>query len=242
MSQAVKFTGLRGSLSQPVWCDGPKSVDALRLCGVSLSFPGSHGEPQMVFEPSDLDIPLDRSVALLGRRQAGKTALLRLLAGRLRPASGRVARPSSLSPIINAGRFLHMSMAGLENIRFIARTYGLQADAVTRAVVSFCAGYTVLTTAVRNMDSNERRRLEVAVAMALPFGCYLLDDAQQIPPALMQTCREATRARCAGLIFATHLPRLVGQYADAAVVVANRTLRMFNDPGKAIKFFEKEDR
>ncbi len=217
----------------------------IALCGVGRSFPGPGGRPRVVFRPSDLDIPTDRAVAILGGRGAGKTVLLELLASRLRPdAGGRVLPPVSwglgdgVSPVINAGRLLHPGLTGHENCRFVARLYGLDADRLVRAVEAFCGLGAALGEPVRALEGGVRRVLECSLALMLPFACYLLDDAQQLPGPVLARCLAAARARGAGLIFATAVPRLARLRADAAVVIAETTLRRFDDCAAAIAWLD----
>lgn len=215
------------------------------LCGVGRSFPGPGARPRVVLQPSELDIPTDRPVAILGGRGAGKTVLLELLAGRLRPDSGgRVLPPTSwrpedgFSPVINAGRLLHPGLTGLENCRFVARVYGLDADRLMRALDAFCGLGAVLGERVRAMEGGMRRVLECSLALMLPFACYLLDDAQQLPAPVLARCLAAARARGAGLIFAAAVPRLARLHAEAAVVIAEATLCRFDDCAAAIAYLE----
>lgn len=215
------------------------------LCGISRSFPGPGRRPRVVLQPSEIDIPTDRPVAILGDRGAGKTMLLELLAGRLRPdAGGHVLPPAAwlsgggFSPVINAGRLLHPGLTGLENCRFVARVYGLDADRLVRAVDAFCGLGAALGERVRAMEGGPRRVLECSLALMLPFACYLLDDAQQLPAPVLARCFAAARARGAGLIFATAVPRLARLHAEAVVVIAAATLRRFDAAVAAVAWME----
>ncbi len=206
------------------------------LCGVSRSVPGPGGRPRVVLHPSDLDIPTDRPVAILGGRGAGKTTLLELLAGRLRPdPGGRLLPPAAwrpgdgFSPVLNAGRLLHPGLTGYENARFVARLYGLDADALLRAVDAFSGLGAALGERVRALEGGARRVLECSLAIMLPFACTLLDDAQQLPAPVLTRCLAAARARGAGLIFATAVPRLACSRAESVIVIADGILQREDD-------------
>ncbi|MEM9845080.1 MAG: ATP-binding cassette domain-containing protein, partial [Pseudomonadota bacterium] len=72
-----------------------------------------------------LSLPVGKSLALLGRNGAGKSTLLQLIAGTLKPDSGYIRSAGTISwPVGFAGSF-HPDLTGGQNIRFIARIYGV---------------------------------------------------------------------------------------------------------------------
>ncbi|MDD9922450.1 MAG: ATP-binding cassette domain-containing protein, partial [Boseongicola sp.] len=81
------------------------------------------------------EFPKTGAVALIGRNGAGKSSLLRLIAGTLRPDSGRVYVRGTVSwPIGFAGSF-HGDLTGLQNTRFVARIYGVDSDRLAAFVL-----------------------------------------------------------------------------------------------------------
>ena len=76
--------------------------------------------------------PAGRATALLGRNGAGKSSLLAMMAGTLRPDAGRVVRHGTVSwPVGFAGAF-HPDLTGVQNTRFVARVYGVDSAAGVR--------------------------------------------------------------------------------------------------------------
>jgi capsular polysaccharide transport system ATP-binding protein len=210
----------------------------IHLCDVSKGFLAPGAPPRVVLRPTSVDLPSDRVLALLGGRGEGKTTVLRLLSGGCRGEQGATLFQGSFSPVVNAGRFLHASLTGIENMRFVARSQGLDEDELMLAVDAFCGAGRSLASPVRTMEPATRRGLEVAVAMVLPADCYLIDDAHALPPGLLARCIEAARARGAGLVFATAVTRLALLHADAAVVIRDATLRVFDHPAEGVAFQE----
>ncbi len=206
------------------------------MCGVGQSFRAGGGRRQVVLAPTSLDIPVDRLVAVVGDRGAGKTTLLRIIAGLQRPEQGRVLRPGQLSPLINGGRLMHPGLTGLENLRFVARCYGFPPDGLTAAVDAFCALGWRLTLPTQALDAAARRSLEAAVAMVIPFAAYLMDDAQQLPPALLAQCVEVARAQGSGLLAATTSVRWARQNADSVVALRHGVVQVFDNAERAMAF------
>src|SRR5690606_2855856 len=100
--------------------------------------------------------PANRNVALLGPNGAGKSTLLRLISGAESPDTGRIVRRASLSwPLGFSGGF-NGSMTGIENIRFVARTYGADSDEVVDYVAEFSELGTSLRLPVKTYSTGMR--------------------------------------------------------------------------------------
>jgi ATP-binding cassette subfamily B protein len=61
--------------------------ESLRFDRVSFHYPGSD---RLILDGLDLDVPVGRSLAVVGLNGAGKTTLVKLLAGLYRPSSGSI--------------------------------------------------------------------------------------------------------------------------------------------------------
>jgi capsular polysaccharide transport system ATP-binding protein len=214
----------------------------VHLVSVAKSFPGGAHAPRIVFRPTTVSLPTDRRVAILGDKRVGKTTLLQMLARKLIPDQGRLIAPVRFSPVVNSGGLLHPKLTVLENIRFLARLFGADAERLAFAVDALNGGDIRLDTPFKTHDSGGRKDLEAAVAIALPFDCYLFDDAGQLGPDLIERCFEAAKWRGAGFIFASTSSRLARQFADAILVIGDMTLYPFADAEEGIRFFERQRR
>ena len=122
-------------------------------------------------------------VALTGANGAGKTSLLRSLAGFLRPDAGTVAYEGvELSEARR--RHLHWQgpLDGLKSARragdelaFQARYAGANADGIA-AAVDLLALTPLLDLEVRQLSAGQKRRLALARLIAAPRPLWLLDE------------------------------------------------------------------
>ncbi len=78
----------------------------------------------------DLEVRCGRILALLGRNGAGKTTMLRILAGLIRPTEGAVSFPSSPPGggrgrvgVVGHGSWIYQELTGEENLLFFGRLY-----------------------------------------------------------------------------------------------------------------------
>jgi capsular polysaccharide transport system ATP-binding protein len=134
------------------------------------------GLRKQVLDRVTLRFPADRNVAIMGPNGSGKSTLMRLLAGAEQPDEGHVIRNVSVSwPLGFAGGF-NGSMTGIENIRFIARVYGADSEAVIERVTDFAELGQSLRLPVKTYSSGMKARLAFGMSMAIDFQCYLIDE------------------------------------------------------------------
>ena len=194
-----------------------------------------------VFRPSDISLPTDRRLAVLGRRRSGKTTLLKILAGKLRPDLAKLLESAQFSPVANAGGLFHPKLNVVDNVRFLADLYCVDAARMYRGLLEFCQIKSDKDIAAKSNDPALRRSLEVAAIMFLPFSCYLVDDAAHLSSEFVDRCFAAAEHRGAGLIFATSNARMARQHAQAVLVIAERSLHLFDDVEEASEFFGQRD-
>lgn len=159
-----------------------------------------------LFEGLSLTVAAGEAVALTGRNGAGKTSLLRAVAGLLRPAAGAVRFEGAAEPE-DARAALHLvgHQDGLkgartagEELRFWTRWFG-GAPADAEAALDRFDLRRLADLEVRRLSAGQRRRLALARLTAAPRPLWLLDEP-------MAPLDADWRARF-GQIMAEHLAR-----------------------------------
>lgn len=210
------------------------------LSSVSKTY-RSVGHPlNVVFMPMTVSLPTERRVALLGRSLTGKSVLLRLLSGLEAPDTGQVVAPVRLSPIANSSAVFDQRMTIGDNIRYLARLYGVDAETLTLATVSYCRTALPIESPILALPRSLRRALDVALVAVLPFDCYLLDHLTSLDAASIGRYVANAAHRNAGVIFATGRVYDVREHADFVVVVHGKSLYPFDDVNEAIQFYDRQ--
>lgn len=195
-----------------------------------------------VFEGLTLTLPAGRSLGLLGRNGAGKSTLLQIIAGILRPSTGRVIRESRISwPIGHANSF-HPDMTGLQNTRFLARVYGVDSDNLASFVEEFADIGVHFHMPLRTYSNGMRARLSFGVAMGIPFDTYLIDEVTAAgDKAFRARSRDVFRARMkqADAIMISHSMADMRKFCNAGLVLHEGRLELFDDIQNAIARHEK---
>ncbi|HFQ15232.1 MAG TPA: ATP-binding cassette domain-containing protein, partial [Rhodobacteraceae bacterium] len=95
------------------------------------------GQQKIVIDNLNLTLPTGRSLALLGRNGAGKSTLLQMIAGTMRADSGRIISDGTISWPVGFGGSFHKELTGAQNVRFIARIYGVDTEGLLAFVDDF---------------------------------------------------------------------------------------------------------
>ncbi len=185
--------------------------------------------------------PAGRATALLGRNGAGKSSLLAMIAGTLRPDAGQVVRHGRVSwPVGFAGAF-HPDLTGAQNTRFVARVYGVDSRSLLGFVRDVSGLGDAMRQPVRRYSSGMRARLGFAISMGIPFDMYLVDEVTAVGDAAFRRETSAllkARLGQAGAIVVSHAPAQLRGLCTAGAVLEAGRLRMFDDLEEAIAVYQ----
>lgn len=210
----------------------------IRFENVSKGF-WADGTRKQVIDQLNLTLPAGRSLALLGRNGAGKSTLLQLIAGTLKPDSGRVWSEGTISwPVGFAGSF-HPDLTGVQNTRFIARIYGVDTDALVDFVRDFAEIGPHFYEPVRSYSAGMRSRLAFGNSMGIRFDTYLVDEVTAVGD--QQFRRKSRRVflermRVSSAIVVSHNMSDIRDFCDEGLVLEDGKVTHFSDLNDAIVY------
>jgi len=155
----------------------------IRLKGVSKAFGA-----QLALASVDVEIPQGSYVAVMGANGAGKTTMLKVIAGLAAPTSGSVtiagiemrkAGPRLRAQVgfVSHETMLYADLTARENLRFHAKLFGLPRprEAAERAAERLDVGH-ALDKPVRALSRGTRQRVALARALIHDPSVILLDE------------------------------------------------------------------
>ncbi|MDQ1360200.1 MAG: type transport system ATP-binding protein [Acidimicrobiaceae bacterium] len=182
----------------------------------------------------DLEVTTGETVLVEGPNGAGKTSLLRLCAGLVAPASGRVS-VLGLDPVRHrtalrrrVGFLAHAShlyddLTVRENVKFAVRAAGGSIDRIPAACDRLGLAGRLLRTSAAKLSAGQRRRVALAVLVARSPELWLLDEphAGLDAEARVLLGQLVTEASTGGstVVIASHEANLVEPLADRAVTI-----------------------
>jgi len=200
------------------------------------------GEKRIVIDNLNLTLPTGRSLALLGRNGAGKSTLLQMIAGTMRPDSGRIVTDGTMSWPVGFGGSFHGELTGAQNVRFIARIYGVDTESLLAFVADFAELGKFFYMPVRAYSSGMKSRLTFGASMGIRFDTYLVDEVTAVGDASFKRKSRAVfvdRMRHSSAIMVSHSMGQLRQFCNAGVVLENGQMQYFDDLDEAIACHEE---
>lgn len=196
------------------------------------------GERKVVIDHLNTTLRTGQSLGLLGRNGAGKSTLMSIIAGTLRPDTGDVISDGTISwPVGFSGSF-HGQLTGAENVRFIARIYGVDSDELVDFVDEFAELGKHFHMPVRSYSSGMRSRLTFGASMGIRFDTYLVDEATAVGDAAFRAKSQkyfADRVKNASAILVSHDMGQLREFCDAGILLSEGKLHYFEDIEEAIE-------
>jgi len=175
--------------------------------------------------------PADRNVGIMGKNGAGKSTMMRLMAGIEPPDHGHVYRTSRVSwPLGFAGGF-NGSMTGIENIRFVSRIYGQDTERVISYVSEFAELGPSLSLPIKTYSSGMKARLAFGLSMAIDFDVYLIDEITAVGDEDFKRKSKAVfqdKLAKSQIIMISHSPSTIQQYCDCGLLLEGDQIRFFD--------------
>jgi ABC-type polysaccharide/polyol phosphate transport system ATPase subunit len=158
-----------------------------------------------------LAVEAGKALGVIGMNGAGKTSLLRLIAGIAEPTRGRVKVKGRVLPMLELGAGFHPDLSGYENIFLQGTLLGLKHEEMRRllpSIVAFAELEEFLHMPVRHYSSGMFLRLGFAISVHVEPDVLLIDEAFSVgdiyfQEKCFQRIREMHRRGCT-LMLVTH--------------------------------------
>lgn len=182
------------------------------------------------------DLAEGERLALVGANGAGKTSLLKVLAGIYEPTRGRLVAQGKISTILDPGLGFNPDATGYENIT-LRGMYMDIAPHEMRAYADEIAEFTelgpYLSLPVRTYSAGMRVRLAFAVATCITPEILIMDEWLSAGDAhFLHKAQERMAAfvsRSSILVLASHSLELLSQWCTRAVFLERGEIKMIGD-------------
>ena len=200
------------------------------------------GVKKTILSEFSFEFPTDRNVGIMGKNGAGKSTMMRLMAGIEPPDLGHVYRTTRVSwPLGFAGGF-NGSMTGIENIRFVSRIYGQETEKVIDYVTEFAELGPSLRLPIKTYSSGMKARLAFGLSMAIDFDVYLIDEITAVGDEDFKKKSQAVfqdKLAKSQIIMISHSASTIKQYCDCGLLLEGNQIRYFDDVNDLLTAYRK---
>ncbi len=171
-----------------------------------------------------LAIPAGSSVGIVGHNGAGKTTMLKVIAGVTAPSSGRVSVSGRVAALIDVVVGLHPDLTGRENIYLLGAMHGFRRREMQQRldrVVDFAEIDDLIDTPLKRCSAGMITRIGFGAITAMDADVLLIDEVLSVGDAEFQRkcARWLEQYRTSGgtLLFVSHNLALVRSMTERAI-------------------------
>lgn len=188
-------------------------------------------------------------IGVLGDNGAGKSSLLKLMAGTMQPSSGTLERQGRVTAILELGAGFHPDFTGRDNLYFAGSMIGIsQEDMVglEASIVAFAGLGDAMSRPVKTYSSGMVVRLAFALVTAVEPDVLIIDEALAVGDQNFQKkCIERIRAfreNGCTILFCSHSPYHVRSLCDVAMWLEKGQIREFGETEAVLGAYEMHTR
>ena len=219
----------------------------LELDKVSLNFSTSkatfdHGVHHVLDDVS-FKLYENETLGIIGRNGAGKTTMLRIMAGILAPTSGTVSlNPGKTSSLLSIGLGFRADLSGRDNAMLAAMLQGSskkQARSYLEEIKEFSDLGDSFEEPVKTYSSGMRSRLGFTTALMTHVDILLIDEVLSVGDAQFKAkAASAMKGRIGGdqtVVFVSHTDSQIEELCDRAIWIDKARIASEGETGKVLQ-------
>ncbi len=184
-------------------------------------------------------------LGVIGDNGAGKSSLLKLLAGSLQPSTGSITRSGRLTAILELGAGFHPDFTGRQNLYFGGSLIGISAAEMALLepeIIDFCELGAAMDRPVKTYSSGMTVRLAFALVTAVEPQLLIIDEALAVGDQHFQKkCVERIeqfRSNGCTILFCSHSLYHVQQLCDTSLWLKGGKVQAYGPTAEVLAGYE----
>lgn len=197
-----------------------------------------------ILDSINFNVPKGQCLGVVGVNGAGKSTILKILAGVSPLTSGSIKVKGRVASLLELGMGLHQNSTGRENIHFVSRLHGITADKIEEVeadVEVFSELDHYLDMPIRTYSSGMQMRLAFSIATAIVPDVLIIDEALSVGDAYFQhkSFQRIKSFKKLGvtILLVSHDKSVVQNICDRAILISDKKVAFDGLPEDAMNFY-----
>lgn len=185
-------------------------------------------------------------MGVIGLNGAGKSTLLKIVAGILKPTSGRIAVRGSMAPLIELGAGFDEHLTGRENIYLNGSLLGHSNKFMRekeKDIIEFSELNEFIDVPVKNYSSGMKARLGFSIATCVNPDVLIVDEVLSVGDfKFQQKCQARMQELLGGgttVLFVSHSLGEIERLCGRAVWLEKGQIRMIDETKEVLREFKQ---
>ena len=188
-----------------------------------------------------------QTLGIIGQNGSGKSTILKLIAGTLRPTSGTMQTNGRVFALLELGAGFHPDLTGRENIFLNGSFLGLSRREMAlhyESILRFAELETFIDTPLKHYSSGMQMRLGFAIAAHVDPDVLVIDEVLAVGDASFRQKCFATlsdfKREGKTIIFVSHDAVAVRRFCDEVLWIEAGRVREIGDPERVTRAYLAE--
>ncbi len=202
----------------------------------------NYGQEFWALRDISFEVRRGQTLGVIGRNGSGKSTLLQLIAGTLRPTSGRVQMRGRVAAMLELGSGFNPEYSGRDNVLLsgaIAGVSRVQMEKRFDAIAAFADIGEFIDRPVKTYSAGMFMRLAFAVATSIEADLLLIDEVLAVGDIFFrQKCYqrlEAMREAGTAIVLVSHAMTEVEQFCRRGILLNHGGMVFSGDAVEAVK-------
>ena len=203
---------------------------------------------KQVLNSVSFSINQGETVGIVGKNGAGKSTIMKLIAGVTYPSSGTVRVDGKVAPLIELGAGFHHELSGYENIYLNAAILGMhkkEVESQIDAIIAVSGVDEYLHVPLKRYSTGMQMRLAFSIAVHTNSPILLIDEVLAVGDAEFQKkclkkLQEIKAHSDTTIVFISHDQVAVETFCDRALLLENGKVVADDVPAKVFENYSDE--
>lgn len=189
-------------------------------------------EELLVLDHITFSVQKGEVMGIVGKNGAGKSTLLKIIAGVLKPSTGRVVSHGNIVPMLELGSGFDMELSGKENIYLNGAILGYSKeflDSKYEEILKFSELESFIDMPIRNYSSGMLMRLAFSIATVVQPEILIVDEILAVGDEGFQNKSKARMLELMSggttVLFVSHSIQQIEEMCDRVIWLENHKIK-----------------